>query len=181
MPKNKPFVVFVGASGSGKTTLCDGLGARPGFYRIITSTSRPPRDEADDAAYHRTNRADMKDTTRYALYAELDDNAYAVRRRELQDSTKTLVMTGQPSVLLEIKQLCMELGRDLIVVHLQKPMVERQAAMLGRGDSSETVGKRLANDNLDEEMQAQTIKANLTIREYIDIDTIYELLKDLGA
>lgn len=47
-------LVLAGPAGSGKTTLCERMVAEvPGFERIVTTTTRPPRPgEADGVHYH---------------------------------------------------------------------------------------------------------------------------------
>ena len=48
------FLVLAGPAGSGKTTLCERMVAEvPGFSRVITATTRPPRPgETDGVHYH---------------------------------------------------------------------------------------------------------------------------------
>ncbi len=47
-------MILAGPSGSGKSTLCDRLvGANLGFKRVVTTTTRPPREgETDGVHYH---------------------------------------------------------------------------------------------------------------------------------
>lgn len=47
-------LVIAGPAGSGKSTLCDRLVAEvPGFSRVVTTTTRPPREgEVDGVHYH---------------------------------------------------------------------------------------------------------------------------------
>jgi guanylate kinase len=46
-------IVISGPSGVGKTTICEWILTRPGFRRVITATSRPPRSgERDGVDYH---------------------------------------------------------------------------------------------------------------------------------
>ena len=57
MPAAAPppvFLVVAGPSGSGKSTLCERFVAEvPGFARVVTATTRPPRPgEADGRDYH---------------------------------------------------------------------------------------------------------------------------------
>lgn len=48
------FIVLAGPAGSGKSTLCDRLVAEvSGFSRVVTATTRPPREgEVDGVHYH---------------------------------------------------------------------------------------------------------------------------------
>ncbi len=52
--KDPVLLVLAGPAGSGKSTLCDRLvGACPGFTRVVTSTTRSPRDgELHGVHYH---------------------------------------------------------------------------------------------------------------------------------
>ena len=53
-PPQPVLLVLAGPAGSGKSTLCDRLvGADPSFSRVVTSTTRAPRDgEAHGVHYH---------------------------------------------------------------------------------------------------------------------------------
>ncbi len=53
-PAAPVLLVIAGPAGSGKSTLCDRLVAEiPGFQRVVTTTTRPPRDgEVNGVHYH---------------------------------------------------------------------------------------------------------------------------------
>jgi guanylate kinase len=55
-------LVIAGPAGSGKSTLCDRLVAEvPGFSRVVTTTTRPPRDgEIDGVHYHFFNPQEFR-------------------------------------------------------------------------------------------------------------------------
>lgn len=54
MPDQTVLLVLAGPAGSGKTTLCERMVAdAPGFSRVVTSTTRPPRPgEINGTHYH---------------------------------------------------------------------------------------------------------------------------------
>ncbi|MFZ5496436.1 MAG: guanylate kinase [Verrucomicrobiota bacterium] len=54
-------IILAGPAGVGKSTLCDRLVAEvPGFERVITATTRPPRpNEADGRDYHFLSEAEF--------------------------------------------------------------------------------------------------------------------------
>lgn len=175
----KPLVILVGASGSGKTTLCEGLSKMPGFRQVVTSTSRPARNEADALAYHRADAHELLHSEDFVLPAEFAGNAYAVRRSEFQDDGLTLLMTGQPAILIQAQALCEEINRKLIVVHLRKSLEARVAGMQNRGDAPESIAARLAKDDLDRDMLRQPVKPNLIIDGYIEVDALLIKLQEL--
>jgi len=53
-PSLPVLLVLAGPAGSGKSTLCDRMVAEvPGFSRVVTTTTRPPRPgEVDGVHYH---------------------------------------------------------------------------------------------------------------------------------
>lgn len=60
-PHPTVLLLLAGPSGVGKSTLCDRLVAEvPGFERVITATTRPPRpNEVDGRDYHFLSRAEF--------------------------------------------------------------------------------------------------------------------------
>jgi guanylate kinase len=60
-PNPTVLLLLAGPSGVGKSTLCDRLVAEmPGFERVVTATTRPPRpNEVDGRDYHFLSRAEF--------------------------------------------------------------------------------------------------------------------------
>lgn len=60
-PTKTVLLILAGPAGVGKSTLCDRLVAEvPGFERVITATTRPPRpNEADGRDYHFLSEAEF--------------------------------------------------------------------------------------------------------------------------
>lgn len=60
-PTKTVLLILAGPAGVGKSTLCDRLVAEvPGFERVITATTRPPRpNEADGRDYHFLTEAEF--------------------------------------------------------------------------------------------------------------------------
>ena len=64
--------IISGPAGSGKTTICDGLMEKESLQRIVTSTTRSPRQgERDGLDYHFLNTLAHSDQSLVPVYAFL--------------------------------------------------------------------------------------------------------------
>ncbi|HZZ59375.1 MAG TPA: guanylate kinase [Opitutaceae bacterium] len=100
-------VVLAGPSGSGKSTLCDRLvDANVGFKRVVTTTTRPPRDgETDGIHYHFftpeefTRRAAAGEFLEWAWVHGLPTEASERRYGTLRTSVLEPLRAGQDLVM----------------------------------------------------------------------------------
>ncbi len=80
-------IVISGPSGVGKTSVCAALLARPGFRRVITSTSRPPRPgERDGIDYHFLSDEEFQAAVRrgeFLEHARVHGHLYGTPRKEV--------------------------------------------------------------------------------------------------
>ncbi|MFP4068786.1 MAG: guanylate kinase [Verrucomicrobiota bacterium] len=88
----QPGLLFIvsGPAGSGKTTLCDRmLAEEPAIQRVVTSTSRPPREgEQDRADYYFFDKATFErkiEAGDFYEHALVHSNHYGVLRSEVRD------------------------------------------------------------------------------------------------
>jgi guanylate kinase len=81
-------IVISGPSGAGKTSLCDELLKMPGFCRVVTSTTRPPRKgEERDVDYHFLSRDEFeRGIARGAFleHAEVHGHLYGTPRGDIE-------------------------------------------------------------------------------------------------
>ncbi|MEO0511214.1 MAG: guanylate kinase [Verrucomicrobiota bacterium] len=83
-------IIVSGPAGSGKTTVCERLLAEePGIQRVVTSTTRPPREgERHRAHYyffdHETFRAKV-DAGEFYEWANVHTNLYGTLKSEIHD------------------------------------------------------------------------------------------------
>jgi guanylate kinase len=89
-PKPGLLIIVSGPAGSGKTTLCDRmLAEEPALWRVVTSTTRPPRgNEKNHVDYyffdHATFEQKIADGHFYE-HAHVHGNIYGTLKSEVQD------------------------------------------------------------------------------------------------
>lgn len=99
-------IVLLGASGSGKSTIEKELATHHGFEKIISHTTREPRECEDNGKdYHFVNNETFKDMLNLGLYAEYDEYSqnrlYGTLKVDYADGNKVVVLT--PNGLRQLK------------------------------------------------------------------------------
>ncbi len=83
-------IIISGCSQSGKTTLTNLLLKDNNFTRIITATSRKPRNgEFDKVDYYFLNNSDFSDRSKFVENALVHGNYYGTLKKELEDKLKS--------------------------------------------------------------------------------------------
>lgn len=150
-------VLFIisGPAGSGKTTICDGLMEKKSLQRIVTSTTRSPRQgEVDGLDYHFLSTEDFKikiEEDAFYEYATVHSNYYGTQKADIL----TPILAGE-NLLLNIdvqgaKTITEKVSADealyghLVSIFIMPPSLEELNARLqNRGtDSEEEIERRL--------------------------------------
>ena len=150
-------VLFIisGPAGSGKTTICDGLMGRESLQRIVTSTTRNPREgEIDGEDYHFLTPDNFKTKIKegaFYEYATVHNNYYGTERMAILNP----VLTGQ-NLLLNIdvqgaKTIKEKASADedlkgcIVTIFIMPPSLkELNTRLQNRGtDSAEEIERRL--------------------------------------
>ena len=102
-------IVLLGASGSGKSTLEHELATHHGFKKIISHTTRQPRDgEENGKDYYFTDNNTFKEILDRGLFAEYDEYSqgrlYGTLKSDYKDGDKVVVLT--PNGLRQLKKNC---------------------------------------------------------------------------
>ena len=102
-------IVLLGASGSGKSTIENELATHHGFEKIISYTTRQPRNgEINGKDYYFTNNDTFEEMIRDGLLAEYDEYSqgrlYGTLKSDYADGDKVVVLT--PNGLRKLKQSC---------------------------------------------------------------------------
>lgn len=102
-------IVLLGASGSGKSTIENELATHYGFEKIISYTTRPPRDgEINGKDYHFTNNETFNEMKEDGLFAEYDkysqNRLYGSLRMDYVSENRVVVIT--PYGLRQLKENC---------------------------------------------------------------------------
>jgi guanylate kinase len=147
--------IISGPAGSGKTTICDGLMEKENLQRIVTSTTRSPRQgEIDGLDYHFLNSQDFEikiSEDAFYEYATVHNNYYGTQKADIIKP----VLSGQ-NLLLNIdvqgaKTITEKASVDevlkghIVTIFIMPPSLEELDARLrNRGtDSDEEIERRL--------------------------------------
>jgi guanylate kinase len=149
-------LVLAGPAGSGKTTLCDRMvGEIPGFSRIVTTTTRPPRPgEIDGVHYHflTPEQFDQKLAAGEFLEWAL---VHKVHRYGTLASSVLGPLTAGRSLIINVDVQGVEnfrraaaahplLARHMTTIFINVPLEELRARMIARGqDHEEEIARRL--------------------------------------
>ena len=164
-------VVLSGPSGVGKTVICDVLIERAGCTRVITATSRAPRDgEQDGVDYYFRDRAGFESdirSGRFLEHAEVHGNLYGtpldpVREQLSRGETALLNIDVQGAVAL------IEHGIPACYVFIAPPSLEELEARLRKrsSDKDEQIRVRLANAR--EELAQQHHYDHVIVNDNLD-------------
>lgn len=155
-------LVLAGPAGSGKSTLCDRLVAEvPGFSRVVTTTTRPPRpSEVDGVHYHFLAPAQFDEKVAAGAFLEWAWVHRTNRYGTLASSVLDPLAAGR-SLVINIDVQGVEnfrraaagntlLARHMGTVFINVPLEVLRARMAARGqDSEEEIEHRLRTAELE--------------------------------
>ena len=102
-------IVLLGASGSGKSTIERELSAHHGFEKIVSYTTRKPRENEENGKdYYFVDNDTFKEILNRDLFAEYDEYSqnrlYGTLKSDYVDGNKVVVLT--PNGLRQLKKNC---------------------------------------------------------------------------
>ena len=102
-------IVLLGASGSGKSTIENQLSTQYGFEKIVSYTTRKPRDnEVNGKDYWFIDNGTFEKSINRNLFAEYDEYSqnrlYGTLKSDYVDGNKVVVLT--PNGLRQLKKSC---------------------------------------------------------------------------
>lgn len=144
-------VVIAGQIASGKSTLAKYM-ATHGFERIVTYTTRPPRDGEIDGVdyYFLSGLEEFADKAEAGFFAEHTGYTaksgyvrYGTSKESLEtpDSVKKVIVLN-PEGVIQLK----EAGYDIFTVYLDFEQEALMRRALQRGDTPSEIGRRIADD-----------------------------------
>ena len=160
MPRSqaKPLMLLISApSGAGKTTLCSNLlEACPTMRRVVTCTTRPPRDgETDGVDYHFLDPATFLrrvQSGHFLEHATVYGNSYGTLKSEVVeklDQGFDVLINVDVQGAASIRKAAgadAALGRALITIFLTPPTMDilEQRLRKRASDAEEVIARRLA-------------------------------------
>lgn len=139
-------LILVGPSASGKTEVVKMLISRYGMKKLVTYTSRSMRiGEINDVDYHFLDKVDFEKKIKdgfFLEYVEYNDNYYGTSFEGL-DSDKVVIL--EPSGL---KHYIREAKGKIRICYITCSKEIREKRMIKRGDTLESIKKRLLSDEL---------------------------------
>ena len=102
-------IVLLGASGSGKSTIEHELATHHGFEKIVSYTTRKPRENEENGKdYYFVDNDTFKEILNRDLFAEYDEYSqnrlYGTLKSDYADGNKVVVLT--PNGLRQLKKNC---------------------------------------------------------------------------
>lgn len=138
-------LILVGASASGKTEIAKILIKDYGYEKMVTTTSRAPRDgEVDGVDYHFISRKRFEQRIlheRFLEYVQYNDNFYGTPK-DGADKNKVLIVEPEGANKIYEHQI-----PDTVIILLQTSEKTRKERMLERGDNLIQVLDRLEKDD----------------------------------
>jgi guanylate kinase len=192
-PQSGLLIIVSGPAGSGKTTLCYRMLAEmPQVERVVTSTTRPPRNgEVDTVDYyffdHDTFQAKIAAGEFYE-HAHVHSNLYGTLKSEVQDKLSTgtdLLLNIDVQGAAQMRKTAQEdplLQGKVVTVFIMPPTIEElEARLRGRGSDPEDEVQRRMQVALKEielsEHYDRTLLSGSRDQDFTALRTIYEEAK----
>lgn len=147
----KKIILLVGETGTGKTTLAKALAEKLNLKVVKSYTTRKRRvGETEDNTDHIF--INPEDVEKYkddiAAYTKIGENEYFTTQQILNESDIYVI---DPKGVRDLCERCSEGLFKFIVVRLYVPMKDRIERLKARGDSAESILRRIADE--DEQFQ----------------------------
>lgn len=119
-------IVLLGASGSGKSTIENELATHHGFEKIVSYTTRQPRDNEENGKdYWFVDNDTFREIMSRDLFAEYDEYSqnrlYGTLKSDYVDGDKVVVLT--PNGLRQLKRNCP--NEDILTVLVESSLGTR--------------------------------------------------------
>lgn len=137
-------IVLVGESASGKSSIEKYLVDNYGYNKIVSYTTRPPREgEVDGVDYHFVTIEQFKSLKEQNFFAEMAtyrDWYYGVAKEDCTDDKVAVLTPHGLRQVLKIK------GINVVSFYINVPRRDRLISILRRGDNIEEAYRRSLSD-----------------------------------
>ena len=171
-------IILIGESGSGKTTILNELIKR-GYKKAINHTTRGIReDEEENPEYIFVNKDEfnnMWDEGKLLQRAEFDNEYYGMSIDSLKEDVVCIQIVDS---IKDVKSRAFDLGFDeknITCFYISVPAEERTKRMLARGDSIESIQKRMEIDS--EKFKKAKDVVDYVVENKVIEDTIDEVIR----
>lgn len=185
-------IVLLGASGSGKSTIENELATHYGFEKIISYTTRQPRDgEINGKDYFFTENNTFASMINTGVLAEYDEYShgrlYGTLKSDYADGNKVVVLT--PNGLRQLKQNCPIENIFTVLVNANlgtrvKRYIDRCGVDKFNFDDKNEIASRVERDfsmflGLDKEVNLvvnnnEGTDINDVVKEILSVEEMYE-------
>lgn len=151
MQQNKVALLLVGPSGSGKTTVENAFVERYDFVKLVSSTTRPKRNnEVDGINYNFLSTEEFEEMIRkdgFIEYTRFGDNYYGMPKSAIKNDSD-VVCVVEPSGVGPLSEFVRSIGITPIAVYLHACDEVRRDRMVSRGDGKIGAEHRLQKDDI---------------------------------
>ena len=138
-------IVLIGESGSGKDTVQKQLVENFGYRKIVTYTTRPPRDgEVDGVDYHFISEKEFREKKRRNEFGETAEYRGWLYGSAIKDYAINTVIILTPSGFRKLEKSIVPFV--MMSVYVRVPRRERLIRILKRGDDIEEAYRRSLSD-----------------------------------
>ena len=167
-------IILVGASASGKSVVVKKMNELYGIEKVVTYTTRPMRaGEINDVDYHFIDKDDFvskKENNFFLETAFYNNNYYGTAFEDITANKALIVEPNGANVYYE------KLKDKVFIVYLNASAGVRKNRMIERGDSLETIEKRMQGD-IDYFDMSKFKKIKLVVdTENITIDQVADII-----
>lgn len=184
---DKVAVLIVGPSGSGKSTLEALLETKYGYKKLVSSTTRPKREgEVEGKPYNFISEPEFERLIKADALIEhvnYSGNFYGLSKKEVVEAGRSSVFVVEPSGVPHIVNFMKEHEITPVTVYVHASPEAVRERMAARGDSPETIAKRINQDDIAK--RAESMKFDVFINSHItapeesavQIDNLVQVLR----
>ena len=137
-------IILVGPSASGKSVVVNKMKEKYDFLKVVTYTTRPMRNgEINHIDYHFISKEEFLQKKKENWFIETacyNDNYYGTAYEDISENKVLIVEPSGANVYYE------KLKNQVMIIYLDVSEEIRQNRMLERGDSLDSINKRMASD-----------------------------------